>query len=71
MGRSSRYCLTGLKPEISPGYADFEMEANQTYSVTLPGLSEPVLGVSSAECATDESGTVQIPSVQLVFQPTE
>ncbi len=60
--------FTGLKPEISPGYADFQMDKNKTYTVTLPGLSEPVKGVSSADCQT-ESGKVSTPTIQLVFQP--
>ncbi len=60
--------FTGLKPEISPGYADFQMEKGKTYTVTLPGLSEPVVGISSVDCQT-ESGKVSTPSYQLVFQP--
>lgn len=59
---------TGAKPQVSPGYADFDMQPNQTYSVTLIGKSEPVVGISSALCQT-ESGAVQMPTYQFVFQP--
>jgi len=60
--------FTGLKPEISSGYADFQMEPNLTYTVTLPGLSEPVVGINSADCLT-ETGQTTTPGYQLVFQP--
>jgi hypothetical protein len=60
--------FTGLKPDINPGYADFQMEANKTYTVTLVGLADPVLGISSAACKTD-AGAMQLPSYQLTFAP--
>jgi hypothetical protein len=60
--------FTGLKPEIDPGYADFQMEPNQTYTVTLVGLAEPVFGIDSHACETD-SGTAQVPTYQLVYAP--
>jgi hypothetical protein len=61
---------TGLKPEISPGYADFEMEPDQVYSVTLVDLSEPVFGIDSAPCVTG-SGQSTTPTYQLFFGPAE
>jgi hypothetical protein len=61
--------FTGLKPDVDPGYADFEMEPNRTYTVTLVGFSEPVLGIDSHACETP-SGTAQAPTYQLVFAPT-
>lgn len=60
--------FTGLKPEIDPGYADFQMAPNQTYTVTLVGLAEPVLGIDSHACETS-SGTAQTPTYQLVYEP--
>jgi hypothetical protein len=60
--------FTGLKPEVSPGYADFQMEADRTYSITLVGLAEPVVGISSASCTTDTE-VVQLPTYQLTFAP--
>lgn len=60
--------FTGLKPEFGPGYGDFAMEANKTYTVTLVGLAEPVVGISSAVCTTD-AGASQLPTYQLTFAP--
>jgi hypothetical protein len=60
---------TGAKPQVSPGYADFDMQPDQNYTVTLIGASEPVTGISSALCLTDLLGNPQMPSYQLVFQP--
>jgi hypothetical protein len=60
--------FTGLKPDIDPGYADFQMVADRTYVVTLVGLSEPVVGLSSAGCLTPR-GRTSIPSFRLIFAP--
>jgi hypothetical protein len=62
--------FTGLKPAISPGYADFQMEAGREYTVTLVGLAEPVVGIESAACTTP-SGDTTIPTYRLTFIPTE
>jgi hypothetical protein len=62
--------FTGLQPEISPGYADFEMEPDQVYSVTLVDLTEPVFGIDSGPCITG-SGQSSIPTYQLYFGPVE
>jgi hypothetical protein len=61
--------FTGLKPERSAGYGDFQMEANQIYTVTLVGLAEPVVGIDSAPCIT-ASGVSQTPTYQLVYAPS-
>jgi hypothetical protein len=61
---------TGLKPGIDPGYADFRMEPDKLYTVTLVGLSEPVVGIDSSDCR-DDSGGLSTPTVQLVFEPAE
>lgn len=60
--------FTGLKLEVDPGYGDFQMEENTRYSVLLPGLSEPVLGIDSALCLT-AGGQFTTPSYLLVFAP--
>jgi hypothetical protein len=60
--------VTGMKPEVSTGYADFEMVENRTYTVTLIGLSQPVVGLQSRPCRSDSGQTV-LPSFELVFQP--
>lgn len=61
--------FTGLKPELGPGYGDFDMEASKTYTVTLVGLAEPVVGISSAPCTTTDTKTTQLPTYQLTFAP--
>src|SRR5574341_69530 len=66
----SERIYTGLKSGIDPGYADFRMEPGLLYSVSVDGLSEPVVGVEAAECQT-EDGQDSIQTVQLVFEPDE
>ncbi|HEC22143.1 MAG TPA: hypothetical protein ENI95_04405 [Chloroflexi bacterium] len=61
---------TGLKPEVNPGYADFQMEPGQVYTVTLVGLSEPVVGIDSSDCFTG-SGQISTPTYQLFFAPPQ
>jgi hypothetical protein len=65
--------FTGLKPEVDPGYADFQMEPSQTYRVALVGKpGEPVEGVGSGAAAPTAAcpGLVgeAIPSWLIVFQ---
>lgn len=60
--------FTGLKPDVSPGYADFQMQPGLRYSVALVGLGEPVFGIDSALCQTP-SGQSVIPTYRLVFVP--
>jgi hypothetical protein len=60
--------FTGMKLEIDPGYSDFQMEPDKLYTVTLVGLAEPVVGISSAPCATP-SGQMITPTYQLVYAP--
>ncbi|MBN1429371.1 MAG: hypothetical protein JXB07_13440 [Anaerolineae bacterium] len=61
--------FTGLKPDIDPGFADFQMEPNKTYTITLQGLAEPVYGIDSRACETP-LGTAQMRTYQLVYEPT-
>lgn len=63
-GQTDRF-FTGLKPEIDPGYADFQMEPNKVYTISLVGLAEAVQGINSAPCA--ETGLM--PSYELLFAP--
>ncbi len=67
-GQQDRF-FTGLKPEVDPGYADFQMEPGKMYTVTLVGLAEPVVGIDSSLCMT-ASGQAIVPSFQLVYAPT-
>lgn len=48
-GEESFY--TGLAPEISPGYADFQMNADVTYNLKVGNASEPLDGlISNGTC---------------------
>jgi hypothetical protein len=63
--------FTGFKPDIDPGYADFQMEPDETYQVELIGLASRG---QTAEIATrDRTLCPQLPeavepSWQVVFQ---
>jgi hypothetical protein len=63
--------FTGFKPEIDPGYADFQMERGQTYQLTL--ANEDFTGDGPEIAITDSNlcPTLPddiIPSWQVVFQ---
>lgn len=60
--------FTGLKPEMGPGYADFQMQPGETYTLTLTGRAEPVAGLSAGTCTT-ESGAESVPGYRLTFTP--
>ncbi len=45
---------TGLKPERGEGYADFQMEANRTYFVEIPGRSRRTIGLTASQCTTED-----------------
>ena len=59
--------FTGLKLELSPGYADFAIQPDQTYQVRLSDDGELVSGLAAAECET-ESGERYWGSWKLIFQ---
>jgi hypothetical protein len=45
--------VTGLKPEIDPGYGDFDMAIDQTYSVAIDKPTSIVMaGLHADECST-------------------
>lgn len=48
-GESSTF-YTGLAPEISPGYADFQMQAGVSYTLKVGEASEAVGGLSVPSC---------------------
>ena len=51
---------TGLAPDISPGYADFQMTPKVIYAVQAGQNGETVTGFSTEDCAQpDGSGTFQ------------
>jgi hypothetical protein len=62
--------FTGFKPEIDPGYADFEMEPGEVYQVELIDRDSNVaqeVGAGLADLCPDLPPDVQ-PSWQIVFQ---
>jgi hypothetical protein len=59
--------ITGMKPELGIGYADFEMEAEKAYSVIVVGGRDPATGISSESCSTT-AGASYPGSVRLTFQ---
>ncbi|MBN1120877.1 MAG: hypothetical protein JXJ17_07345 [Anaerolineae bacterium] len=67
-GEDADTFFTGLNPGVDPGYADFSMVVDRVYSVTLVGLTEPVVGLDSSNCTTD-SGEESIPTYRLTFSP--
>ncbi|MEL7233838.1 MAG: hypothetical protein AAGK74_05035 [Chloroflexota bacterium] len=61
---------TGLKPEISAAYADFEMENDVTYTIDMPDRSEPgTRQLQPVPCNT-ETGEVGRTSYRATFRPT-
>ncbi len=67
-GGAERF-YTGLKPDVNLGYADFEMQPNLVYSVTLVGLGQPVVGLEANACETP-SGQSVMRTYRLVFTPS-
>jgi hypothetical protein len=63
--------FTGFKPEVDPGYADFQMEPGQLYQiepVSVPAHGEvPEIMVDLAALCPDLPENI-IPSWQVVFQ---
>jgi hypothetical protein len=45
--------FTGLKPAVSPGYADFVMTAGVEYSLRAGGNSETIKGLVAPQCSTE------------------
>ncbi len=62
--------FTGFKPEIDPGYADFQMDADETYRVELVGQAIngtiPEVTIEDTSCPDLPDGVN--PSWQIVFQ---
>lgn len=61
------FFFTGLKPERGAGYADFQMEANRSYTVELPQRSRRSTALAASQCTT-ESGERSTTSYRVVFR---
>jgi hypothetical protein len=59
--------FTGLKPEISDGYADFQMQRDVRYSIHLASGGEPANGLSAPIC-NNKDGNEYLGGIKLVFQ---
>ncbi len=51
------YFYTGFKPEINPGYADFEMTTGVVYSLQIMDGGAPVSGITTVDCTLTGGGT--------------
>jgi hypothetical protein len=69
-GNGRETFFTGLKPGREPGYADFQMSAEHTYSVTIPSLTEAPRPILPEACeATVDGETVSaLTSYRINFQ---
>ncbi len=63
--------FTGFKPEIDPGYADFQMGADQVYQIELSGIKfvgqVPEVTIDQNTLCPNLSGNIS-PSWQVVFK---
>ena len=59
--------ISGLKPERGDGYADFQMEAGQGYTIEMPGLSDPVASPIIADSCFTNEGEEAITTYQVGF----
>jgi hypothetical protein len=59
--------FTGLKPDISNGYADFVMERGLSYSLIVGRSFPPVSGLEAPACA-DSAGETYTGGLKLKFQ---
>ena len=64
---NEEHFFTGLKPEIGAGYADFNMQPNQSYALRLATGSTAVSSLSAPPCQDDE-GNYYWGSLRLRFQ---
>jgi hypothetical protein len=59
---------TGLKPERGLGYADFQMEQGRSYTIEMPGLSNPsTTPITPTACFTDNNQPAFL-SYRVVFR---
>ncbi len=62
--------FTGLEAERGPGFADFQMSAGNSYTVTLPGLSEVSRPLDAGPCnvAASDGGGKSVISYRVTFR---
>ena len=63
--------FTGFKPNVDPGYADFQMEPGQRYQIELPGVETvgetPEVTIDNNTLCPELPADIA-PSWQVVFQ---
>ncbi len=59
---------TGMKPERGPDYADFQMEAGKSYTVEMPGQSDPSQPLVATPCNTADGKQV-LTLYRVYFRP--
>jgi hypothetical protein len=58
--------ITGMKPDVDAGYADFAMEPNVVYTLRVANSQQPLTDLKAASCSTD-SGKTFWGSVQVTY----
>lgn len=67
-GDEDNVFLSGLKPERGTGYADFQMDEGISYSIDMPGASDPLRAdLITGRCYT-ESGRESLKSFRVTFR---
>jgi hypothetical protein len=59
--------FSGLKPERDAGYADFQMEAGESYVISMPGRSDPLANALVADRCVTDTGEEGITSYRVAF----
>ncbi len=60
--------FTGLEPEHDPGYADFFMQTDQTYTISLVGSSQRSDPLKAASCTDRAGGGASVTSYRVYFR---
>ena len=67
-GDEENVFLSGLKPERGTGYADFQMDEGISYSIDMPGASDPLRAdLTTGRCYT-ENGRESLKSFRVTFR---
>jgi hypothetical protein len=66
-GLGEEHFYTGLKPEISKGYADYLLQPDTTYSLLVARSGSPISGITAPSCA-QSGGQAYLGGLRLTFQ---
>jgi len=59
---------TGLYPEVSLGYADYQMQPDAVYTLRIGESGQPVSNLSAPVCGSDASNKPTYGSLRVIFQ---